>query len=72
MIAGNASTMESKIMGTDSSTMPNKAIAPSQSLAFDASHYASQTGKSDESLKYLLWHINGARETVRKSSEKTA
>jgi uncharacterized protein (TIGR03546 family) len=72
MTVGNTSTMESKIMGTDSSTTPSKAIVPSQSLAFDASHYASQTGKSDESLKYLLWHINGARETVRKSSEKTA
>ncbi len=72
MTVGNASTMESKIKATDNTATPNKAMAPSQSLAYDASHYATQTGKSDESLKYLLWHINGARETVRKTSEKTA
>lgn len=72
MTVGNASTMESKIKATDNTATPNKAMAPSQSLAYDSSHYATQTGKNDESLKYLLWHINGARETVRKTSEKTA
>ena len=73
MTVGNASTMESKVMASESSTAtPSKTAAPGQSLAFDASHYQGQSGKSDESLKYLLWHINGSRETVRKSSEKTA
>ena len=73
MIVGNASTMESKVNASESSTATSsKTDAPGQSLAYDASHYQGQSGKSDESLKYLLWHINGSRETVRKSSEKTA
>jgi len=73
MTVGNASTMESKVMASESSTAtPNKVAAPGQSLAYDASHNPGQSGRSDESLKYLLWHINGSRETVRKSSEKTA
>jgi len=73
MTVGNASTMESKVKASETSTAtPNKTAALGQSLAFDAGHYPVQSGKSDESLKYLLWHINGSRETVRKSSEKTA
>lgn len=73
MTVGNASTMESKVKASESpAAAASKAAAPAQSLAYDASHYQGHSGKSDESLKYLLWHINGSRETVRKSSEKTA
>jgi len=71
MPTGNVSTMASK----DSF---NQGVAPTtkglvgQTISYDLSHTASQAGNRDESLKYLLWHINGSRESVRKSSEKSA
>ncbi len=72
MTVGNGSTMESKKRAADSSVLVNKSAAPGQSIAFDSGHHPGHAAKNDESLKYLLWHINGSRETVRKSSEKTA
>ncbi len=50
----------------------NIAVTAGQSIAFDSGHAPSQVSNRDESLRYLLWHINGSRESVRKSSEKTA
>jgi uncharacterized protein (TIGR03546 family) len=71
MPTGNVSTIAPK----DSY---NQGVAPTtkglvgQTISYDLSHTASQAGNRDESLKYLLWHINGSRESVRKSSEKSA
>ena len=71
MPSGNVST----IAPNDSF---NKGVATSakglvgQTISYDLSHTASQSSNRDESLKYLLWHINGSKEPQRKSSEKTA
>ena len=72
MPIGNASTIGTNESVTKGLPAMNKATPIEQSIAFDAGHTPSQTSNRDESLKYLLWHINGSRESVRKSSEKTA
>lgn len=72
MPIGNASTIGTKESVNKGLSAMNKATPVEQSIAYDAGHTPSQTGNRDESLRYLLWHINGSRESVRKSSEKTA
>lgn len=72
MPIGNASTIGAKEPVNQGLSAMNKATPIEQSIAFDAGHTSSQTNNRDESLRYLLWHINGSRESVRKSSEKTA
>jgi hypothetical protein len=41
------------------------------SLAIDQGHL-SPSNNRDESLRYLLWHINGTRDNSKKNTEKTA
>jgi hypothetical protein len=41
------------------------------SLAIDQGHL-SPSNNRDESLRYLLWHINGTRDSSKKNTEKTA
>ena len=72
MPIGNASTFGTNGSVNKGLSAMNKATPIEQSIAFDAGHTPSQTSNRDESLRYLLWHINGSRESVRKSSEKTA
>ncbi len=71
MPVANTATKTSKDAANNSNAL-NKAVTVGQSIAFDSSHASSQANNRDESLRYLLWHINGSRESVRKSSEKTA
>ena len=71
MPVGNATTSETKeivSLGAPASIMTGSV---GQSISFDTSHSSSQANSRDESLRYLLWHINGSRESVRKQSEKT-
>jgi hypothetical protein len=72
MPIGNTSTIVTKESVNKGLSAMNKATPIEPSIAFDAGHTPSQTSNRDESLRYLLWHINGSRESVRKSSEKTA
>lgn len=72
MPSGNISTVipnvkDSAAFGTEITVPP-----PSPSLVYDSGHIPGNGNGRDESLRYLLWHINGSRESVRKSSEKTA
>ena len=71
MPTGNASTIAPKESFGQSVASTTKGLV-GQTISYDLSHAASQAGNRDESLKYLLWHINGSKETVRKSSEKSA
>ena len=72
MPVGNATTTDTKEIANTGLAASSKTGLASQSIVFDSSHSPSQTSNRDESLRYLLWHINGSRESVRKSSEKTA
>ena len=72
MPIGNAATTETKEIANIGVAASSKNGLAGQSIVFDSSHAPSHTSSRDESLKYLLWHINGSRESVRKSSEKTA
>ena len=77
MPAGNASTVDVKDSNSNGFVSPNvptttKVASSSQSISFDSGHVPGVSSNRDESLRYLLWHINGSRENVRKSSEKTA
>lgn len=67
----NVSTMAAKESFGQSGAPATKGLV-GQTISYDLSHAASQAGNRDESLKYLLWHINGSKESVRKSSEKSA
>lgn len=72
MPAGNTSTVinnvkDSAAFGTEINVPPS-----SPSLVYDSGHIPGNGNGRDESLRYLLWHINGSRESVRKTSEKTA
>ncbi|HUP77498.1 MAG TPA: DUF2062 domain-containing protein, partial [Pirellula sp.] len=72
MPVGNASTSDTKKivnLGAPASKMTGP---DGQSISFDTSHLSSQVNGRDEALRYLLWHINGSRASVRKQSEKTA
>ena len=75
MPVGNASTSDTKEI-VDLGAPASRMTGPvGQSISFDvshSSHSSSQVNRRDESLRYLLWHINGSRESVRKQSEKTA
>lgn len=71
MPTGNVSTMATKDSFGQSVAPTAKGLV-GQTISYDLSHTASQAGNRDESLKYLLWHINGSKESVRKSSEKSA
>ena len=71
MPVGNVATKN--LNETTNKTIAASIAAPvEQSIVYDARHMPSQAGNRDESLRYLLWHINGSRESLRKSSEKTA
>ncbi len=72
MPAGNVSTANSNDSNSDAFSSVNSALKNSPSISFDSGHVPGHTNSRDESLRYLLWHINGSRENVRKSSEKTA
>ncbi len=72
MPVGNATTVDSRDTSNKGLAASNKANLPEQSIAFDSGHTPNLASNRDESLRYLLWHINGSRESVRKSSEKTA
>lgn len=48
----------------------SKSLGESTSITIDPSH--ASASNRDESLRYLLWHINGTRDSSRKSTEKTA
>ena len=69
---GNTSTLDSKDSQSEGLAKPSHDSTAGQSITFDAGHVPPQSGNRDDSLKYLLWHINGSRENVRKSSEKSA
>ena len=71
MPTGNLSTIAPKD-SFNQGVVPNTKGLVGQTISYDLSHTASQAGNRDESLKYLLWHINGSKESVRKSSEKSA
>jgi hypothetical protein len=71
MPSGNVSTIASKDSFNQGVATSTKGLV-GQTISYDLSHTASQSGNRDESLKYLLWHINGSKEPQRKSSEKTA
>ena len=71
MPVANTATKISKDAATNS-IASNIADAVGQSIAFDSGHAPSQASNRDETLRFLLWHINGSRESVRKSAEKTA
>ena len=71
MPTGNVSTIASKDSFAQSVAPTSKGLV-GQTISYDLSHTANQAGNRDESLKYLLWHINGSKESVRKSSEKSA
>ncbi len=71
MPTGNVSTMAPKDAFNQGGAPTTKGLV-GQTISYDLSHTASQAGNRDESLKYLLWHINGSKESVRKSSEKSA
>ena len=71
MPTGNASTIAPKDSFSQGVAPAGKGLV-GQTISYDLSHTASQAGNRDESLKYLLWHINGSKDTVRKSSEKSA
>ena len=68
MPVGNATTTDTKEIANTGLAASSKTGLASQSIVFDSSHSPSQTSNRDESLRYLLWHINGSRESVRKSS----
>ncbi len=72
MPVGNATTTDTKVIANFGIAASSKTGLASQSIVFDSSHTPGQSSNRDESLRYLLWHINGSRESVRKSSEKTA
>lgn len=72
MPVGNATTTDIKEIANIGIAALSKTGNASQSIVFDSSHTPCQASNRDESLRYLLWHINGSRESVRKSSEKTA
>ena len=71
MPTGNVSTIASKDSFHQGVAPTTKGLV-GQTISYDLSHTASQAGNRDESLKYLLWHINGSKDSVRKSSEKSA
>ena len=72
MPAGKVSTVNSQKSISEAFSPASIAANTSASISFDSGHVPGQTNHRDESLRYLLWHINGSRENVRKSSEKTA
>ena len=72
MPAGSAITTDTREIANIGLAASSNTGLSNQSIVFDSSHTPSQTNNRDESLRYLLWHINGTRENVRKSSEKTA
>ncbi|MCY2985763.1 MAG: TIGR03546 family protein [Planctomycetota bacterium] len=71
MPTGNGSTFASKDSYEQGVAPTTKGLV-GQTISYDLSHTASQVGNRDESLKYLLWHINGSKDSVRKTSEKSA
>lgn len=72
MPVGNATPTDTKEITINAIAASGKTGSASKSIVFDSSHAPCQASNRDESLRYLLWHINGSRESVRKSSEKTA
>jgi len=72
MPTGNASAVDAKQTNSIAYPAVSKVAEVSPSISFDPGHVLGQTNSRDESLRYLLWHINGSRENGRKSSEKTA
>ncbi len=72
MPAGNTATILSKDKDTNVTSSATNVPQTNSSLSFDSGHAPHSNNGRDESLRYLLWHINGTRETVRKSAEKTA
>ena len=72
MPVGSAITTDTREIANIGLAASSKTGLSNQSIVFDSGHTPGQTNNRDESLRYLLWHINGTRESVRKSSEKTA
>jgi uncharacterized protein (TIGR03546 family) len=72
MPTANAADVNAKDTTSNKFSNANKSELANPAIAFDSGHTPGQSNGRDESLRYLLWHINGTRENVRKSSEKTA
>ena len=72
MVVAGMSTNNSAETKAVSKQSTAKLPIDGSTLSIEVGHSNIQPTNREESLRYLLWHINGTRETSRKSSEKSA